>query len=318
MDDQFKHDEALRSRLEHYIDKQDITHGHMAAAKLKLSSTTRLTKYLNLDKNPDRPEKDMPMVEAAVRHFFRHEDRNECLAKSLFKTSVSDDVGAVLRQIRRTGDIGLIYGPAGIGKSCGGALFRTEFSDVSMMTATFWKQGPRDVEVMLFDSLADDPAALAKPWPGNVKKATWMEELFRGSERMIIVDTAQRLHITAFKWLFDFHDVTGCSIALLGNPEVVDLLRPNDQLFSRIGIARAVKLGTDSEAIAKRMIEQYAPGSNGELLDLSVDVLTKPGHGRTLRKQLSLANDIKSAKIDWEDAFNAAGRQLVKPAKKAA
>lgn len=314
-DNTWKHDELLRARLQQFITDKDLTHGTMAA-KLKLTSTTRLTKYLNVHK-ADAPEKDMPAVESAVRNFFRHEDRAGMLAQSLFQTSVSGVVADVLKDARRSGDVCLIHGPAGIGKSCGGALFKSNHDDVLMFTATFWRQGPRDVEAMLFEALLDDPAALAKPWPGYIKKAVWMEELFRGAARMIIIDTAQRLHITAFKWLLDFHDVTGSPIGLIGNPEILDALRPHDQLFSRIGAVRAIKMGNDGGDIAGRMIEQYAPGGEKDLKDLAVDVLNRPGHGRTLRKQLTLASKIREGKPEtpWVRAFEAAGLSLLKTAK---
>ncbi len=315
----WRHDETLRARIAEYMEERDLTHAQMAE-RLKLSSTTRLTKYINLHKPDNQPETDAPQVEAAARHFLRYEDRTAVLARSLFETSVSKSVCAVLRHIRRTGDIGLVHGPAGLGKSCGAALFRKENPDTTIITATYWRQGPSDIEALLYDGLQDDPAVVARPWPGNLKKLVWMEDIFRGTERMIIIDTAQRLHVSAFKMLFDFHDVTGCSIGLLGNPEVMDTVRPNDQLFSRIGMVREVKLGNDHREMATKMIEQYAPASGKALLDLAADVLTKPGHGRTLRKQLNLTTILHEEsqptkdRLAWDMAFKVAGTQLVKPA----
>jgi DNA transposition AAA+ family ATPase len=73
------------------------------------------------------------------------------------------------------------------------------------------------------------------PYPGNVKWALWMEQVLRGTERLIVVDNANRLHFHSFQWLMDFHDATLVPIAFVGNPEVLDILRRSDQLFSRIG-----------------------------------------------------------------------------------
>ena len=309
------HDEKTRAAIAEYIEEHKLTHAQMAD-RLKLSSPTRLTKYLNLYKEGNKPETDAPDVEQAVKQFLRYEDRNAILAKSLFETSVSRAVCAVLKHIRRTGDIGLVHGPAGLGKSCGAAVFRRDNPDTVIINGTYWRQGPSDMEGMLFEGIQDDPAVIARPYLNNLKKWAYMVDIFRGSERMIIIDTAQRLHISAFAALFDFHDETGCSLGLLGNPEVMNIVRPNDQLFSRIGMVRDVKLGNDHTEIATKMITQYAPDSGKELIDLSADLITKPGHGRTLRKQLNLAVVIKeeTPKLSWPDCFKAAGTQLIKPA----
>lgn len=313
---EWKHDEPLRQRLESYLKDKRLTHAQMAG-RLKLTSPTRLTKYLGLDHN--RAEIDSERVERSVRQYFRHEDRLENLSKGLFETPVSRQVATVLRQIRRTGDIGLIHGPAGVGKSCGAALFRAQNPDVHMFSATFWRQGPRDIENLLFESIQADPTSVTRPYPGNVRRAVWLEELCRGTGGMIIIDTAQRMHITAFQWLFDFHDLTGVSIGLIGNPEVMDIVRPNDQLSSRIGIVQQVEMPgrTDQmEDIARRLVEQYAPASKEALIEEATNVLTRPGHARTLRKQLDLATTIKEGapSLDWCEAFAAARTKLLKPA----
>lgn len=312
---EWKHDEPLRQRLEQYLKDRSLTHAQMAV-RLKLSSPTRLTKYLGLDRNKVEP--DSERVEKSVRQYFRHEDRLETLSKGLFETPVSRQIAGVLRQIRRTADIGLIHGPAGIGKSCGTALFRQSNPDVHLLSATFWRQGPRDLESMLFDSLMQDPASVTRPYPGNIKRAVWMEDVFRGSGGMIVIDTAQRLHITAFKWLFDFHDVTGVAVGLVGNPEVLEIVRPNDQLASRIGIVQRVDMPgrTDQlEVMARSIISQYARGAEDALVEEATNVLTRAGHGRTLRKALDLAQTIRDANpaTSWADAFASAQTKLIKP-----
>jgi DNA transposition AAA+ family ATPase len=314
--EKWKYDEELRSRVEHYIAARHLTQAEMALI-LKLSSPTRLSKYLGLIGGGE-PEKDMPRVEARIRQWLRYEERTRTLASALFETSVTKSVADVLRQIRRAGDVGLIHGRAGLGKSCAAALYRREHDDVSMFTATYWRQGARDVETLLAETLDLDPAALASPWPGNVRRAVWMEGLFRGSERMIIIDNAHRLHLSGLKWIFDFHDSTGCAVALIGNPEVLDQLRGNDQLFSRVGLVREIKHGDDAEAIAEKMIAQYAPEAGAEILADAADVVTRAGHARTLRKQLVLTALIRKSGGSWSDAFAAAATQLLKPARKGA
>jgi DNA transposition AAA+ family ATPase len=308
MNPTFQHDETIRAALATYLDQAHYTHAQMAS-KLRLSSTTRLTKYLNLHKDPTRAENDAPAVEEAARNFLRHASRRAALKISLFDSSASRAVAAVIEQIRKTNDVGLIYSVAGVGKTCGAELYCNSHPEALMLTATRWRRTAHAVETMLFEALDDDT------WSRQTRRALWMEAKLRDSDRPILIDNAHKLHTSGLEWLFDFHDATNTPIVLIGNPSVLDLVRHNDQLYTRIGIVRRVLIHKDEEPIAAKLVAQYAPGAPPDLVDLATDLICKNKQLRTLKKQLVLTADLMASKKieSWEDAFHAAGTQLIKP-----
>jgi DNA transposition AAA+ family ATPase len=306
------YDEAVRAGLEKYISDHKMTHADMA--KNLGFTPTRVTKFLNLHKPDNKPETDAKKVEAAARAFLRHASRRADFRSRLYENTVTADIAGIFKTIRRTGDMGLIHGPAGVGKTCGAELFCRDNPNTLFITAKKYACGKHDVENMLFEELVNSTEI---PYPGNVKWSLWMEQVLRGTERLIVVDNANRLQFHSFQWMMDFHDATLVPIAFVGNPEVLDILRRSDQLFSRIGLVHRVKSQEqrDAEQSALKLIGQYAPGSEKDLTELAVDVISKLGASRTLKKQLTLTRDIREGSgCSWKDAFEQAGEMLIKPA----
>lgn len=310
----WQHDEAVRAALETFADARQLTHGDIAR---RINVTpTRVSKYLALNRPgtgdaPRRAEPDMPRVEAAVKRLLRHISRREAFHQTLFTTSVSKQVETVLKTIRRTGDIGLVHGPAGIGKSCGAELFCGENPNTIFITVSEYANSSGAVESAIFEEFI---STSEEQWPGNIRRMLWLERILRGSERLFIVDNAHQLTVGAFRLLFNFHDTTGIPIGLIGNPEVLRIIRANDQLFSRIGFVSAVRVRDDADAIARQLITQHAPGAEAELLESAANIVTRFGHARTLKKQLALAADIHTARPadGWIKAFEAAATRLIK------
>jgi hypothetical protein len=149
----------------------------------------------------------------------------------------------------------------------------------------------------------------------NESRGEFLTGRFKGSRRLVVVDNAQRLTAGARQWLFDFHDATGCPIALLGNPEILDKIRLSDQQFSRVGLRREIK-GGDARGDAGSMVRLHWPevAEDAALLALAVSVVKGRGHLRALKKQLLLARDIFT-NGDFAapaDAFRAAHTQLIR------
>lgn len=314
MDKPFIYDEKVRANAEAYIDKEGLTRAEFAAKVSHTLSGTRIAKYLNLNK-PDRvPEPDMPKVEQAIRNFLRHAGRAEKIRESIFENSVSSDVGAVLEQIRRTSDVGLIHSDGGLGKTSGAMLFCSNNPNTLMITAKQYACGAAAFEDMIFHAYLDNNAD-AK-WPGNIKRMIWLEGELRGTERLIICDDAELMDISAFRSAFGLHDATGVPIAFIGNTEVIDKIRkqdPSGKLLTRIGIVHYARMKDDAELTATRLIAQFAPESGEALIEDVADVVTRFGHCRRARKQLSLAANIYKgmANKDWSVAFSAAETKLI-------
>lgn len=311
---EFKHDEEVRRAIELLIEQRGLTHAQ-AASLIGLSSHSRLTKYLGLCKPENKPEPDMPRVEKTVRNFLRHQDRRAAATNSLFVTSATKTVDDTIKQIRRTGDMGLLWGPAGSGKTSGAMLFCRNHPTTILFTATKDRRDAKAVRNAIFEELRHEKDAGNKAYSGNTPRAEWIQRILRGTERVILVDNVQRLALDALEWFADLNDATHTPIAFLGNPEVLNLIRKSDQLSSRIGIVTEVRISKDEGEIAKRLVEQFAPEGNGTLVDCVVGVVGDIGYARRAKKTLQLTQAVHEGNpaLPWEKCFEASEAKLLRP-----
>lgn len=305
----WQHNEKTRADLKQFIADHKWSHAKLAS---RLGFTpTRITKYLNLDKPDSVAEADMPKVEAAGRHFLRHHQRNQELVGTLFENAVSREVAATIRQIRRTGDVGLIYSKAGRGKTCGALQYCAHNTNTLFLTIKQYACGSNAVRRMVFEEYCH---STDETWPGNVPKGEWLESELRGAERIIIFDDAEFMHISGFRFCFSLHDATGVPMVFIGNREILSTLRKSDsegKLISRVGMVCPVQAGDDAAHTARQMVSRFAPGAH-ELEDEAVNTLAKLGETRRLRKQLILAAHIHEATASsWLECFKAAAQQLM-------
>lgn len=207
--------------------------------------------------------------------------------------------------IRRTGDVGLIYSPAGKGKTVAIALYLCENPLAVHVCLTKWSGGADGLARALFRHVE------SRGWRGNTSKSDFLTDRFRDSNRLVIIDNAHRLTRGARQWVFDFNDDTSCPIALVGNPEILDEIRKNDQEFSRVGYRREVK-GESASSDAEMMVEMFWPDARGKLGRLPMQVIRQRGHLRALKKQLLLAREIAPKCDSPLEAFRMAHTQLVR------
>lgn len=281
-------------------------------ARLFGSNTAQLSKYLST-KEGVTPVGDVARLEAVARDVMRAASRRAArVRQEVFETPVVHQVQTVLETIRKTGDVGLIHGPAGIGKSQALAHYQEQNPSTLAIVCYRWAAGPSDLTYRVFDCMD------TRKYPGNVKRVEWILERLRRSERLLVVDNAHRLSANGLAWLFDFHDETGCPLALVGNPEVLDAIRKNDQQFSRVGLMREVNLGKKERlqgnlaAIAERMCRRHLNDDGEEIRDLCVRVLSERGYLRALDKHLRLVVEmLPNFKGELRDAFLAAHTQVV-------
>ena len=237
--------------------------------------------------------------------------RSDARALKTFRCRQSDALRRACEQIRKTHDVGLIFGAAGVGKSCGVSIYAEENPSCIAITINRWSSDYSGIERAILEQIDLRKFQKSKMRPGD-----FLVEKFRGSDRLFVFDNAHRLTADSLRWIFDFADATDCPIALVGNPEVLDAIRENDQMFSRIGISTEIKM-SDANHVASELLKQFAPEYEHDLLDAAMVVVSKPGggHGRTLRKQLQLFRDFVAVESFKNrpptEAFQAAGLKLV-------
>jgi len=299
------YNEALRVRLEEYRARGEQTMTMSALARELGVSSTRVNKYLG-----GKPEGNVAELEARIEDMLKAAARRKLSDVPPFQTNVTRTLESVFELARKTSDVALISGPAGIGKTVSWRLYAAGNPTAIPVSIPRWQRSDSGLVALLFAECE------TSTWDGQTARAQFLAERLHNSNRLIILDNAQRMTPGAREWLFDFHDATGCPVALLGNPEILQAIRKNDQQFSRIGIHAEVKLDTRQiREFARAMVSALVPDPQDGLLDLAVEVAEQRGHLRALKKQLLLMLDLAahpSIAGDQVKAFHNAHTKLVR------
>lgn len=295
------YNEDLRTALEQYRDRHNLTNTELS--RRMGVGITQVSKYLN-----GKPEGDVERLESIAGDVLHNESRIRETAHALFDTPTTRSVANTCNLVRETNDVGLLFAPAGLGKTSGCRMYALQNLSTIMITATGWLGTSSGVSAALFTQIQN------RSYPGNVPRSTWMAERLRGSGRLIIVDNAHKLRASAIGWLFDFTDETECPLLLVGNPELLPVIRTNDQWFSRIGVKRELRWPkSGGPEVVRKLVESLVPEAV-EVAELAGVVAENHGHLRAVRKELLLARKIKETRpeLKWEEAFRAAHTQLVR------
>ena len=292
----------LRDRLDTYRSSFSPSLTNKSLARKLSCGHTQVSKYLN-----DRCDWDVAAFELKVEDVLKSAElRRDIDTHTLLETSVTRQVNSVCETIQKTNDIGLIFGPAGAGKTVAIAMYVESNSSAIDVTLTRWRCNSHGLEKLIFEAM--ETRAFTK---SGLTRAEWIISRLNNSDRILILDNAHRLTKSGLEWVFDFQDATGVPIALVGNPEVLDKIRDNDQQFSRIGIVREVTLD-DAATVATKIIKQLAPGAEGVIRDLATTIAGEQGHLRSLKKHLLLIPELLEAcDGDIRKAVLAAHTQLV-------
>lgn len=300
----FTYNETLRDQLTGYAEKNNLTRADLA--RQMGVGTTQVIKYLG-----GKPDWNVTKFENVAWDVLRTAEKRELYKADIFPTSVTRQVNAVCETVRKTDDFALVHSAAGWGKSSGMNLYCTAYAGAVGLTVHRWTRTADAQSRLLWDVAGPGPR---EQFRGGTR-AAWLVAKFEGSHRPLLIDNAHRLNPGALQFWFDFHDRTGVPVIFFGNPEVMDLIKRNDQMFSRLGLIEMVELQEKEFGdIARRLIQQVLHDEVEELEDLAEETIGRKGHLRTLRKQLSLAREIKEGNrgIDWRNAYKAAGTKLVR------
>jgi DNA transposition AAA+ family ATPase len=293
---------ALREALSKLRADRKLT--NPALGKLFSVSPTFISKYIN-----DSLDHDPKDFEAVAADTIRAIENRLDLASTLFETSVSRAMAGRIDIARRTGHSCLFGSPAGEGKTSGGLLYQ-----LSNPSTIYFKLSGTDRDAGAINSHLW--AALRRAdWSDNVKRWSVMTDAVRGSQRAIICDNAHRLDTSGRNALFDFSEDTGCPVIFLANPEILELIKRNDQQHSRIGVYRDLRL-TDAELpnVSRRLAAQLSDDETAEeISDLVGFVASKPGRMRAVKMHVILMQELrtKDGKLDARTAFRTAHRNLV-------
>ena len=297
-------DSALRGALMAIRDRDHLSNNDLAR-ELGFSAAV-ISQYLNEDGN--KYTGDVGRIERRVAAFLAYWESRRFTGVDPIETPESKTVYTVLETIRRTRGIGMVYGDAGVGKTTGIALYIRENDTAIAITVYEGCRLKGDVQNMLFDHVKAGYSGNAKRWDhivGRLKEAG----------RLIIVDNAHQLTISALQYLFDLREASGVPVALVGNEQVLAPIRGLDQRFSRIGIKREIKMGS-GKALVHHLITTFAAGAIPQLERDCTQIANKLGRYRAVQNHLSLAALLKegSPTLGWRQAIRAAHSMLVSEA----
>lgn len=305
----FPVDEDLRARLLAYRDGANPEKQVLSNAKLGKQlgySEAMVSRYFN------RKLQEVGHLESSAADLLKGAETRKSISSTLFETSITVIEHATFEHVRKLNDFAGIVGAAGIGKTCGIDLYVLSNPTAVKVTVTSWNRSRAGIINAIAREVDMRGYSRLDAWAGKTK-ADHLVEKFKDSNRLIIFDNAQRLARGAREFIFDFHDATNSPICFVGNPEFFDAIKLNDQMFSRIGIRKTIRL-SDERKLAVQMLGKLAPDHVAALEPLAEQVIKAEGggHARALKKEILLALDLfESGKFDTvQQAFRAAHLQL--------
>ena len=154
-------------------------------------------------------------------------------------TQVLEEVTMAVSFAEAAGDISLIYGEAGLGKTVSLKEYAHLHPEAIYIELKDCDKSVKGVCEKILDTIG-------KAQSGTDRKlVNAISDYLLSNPRLIIIDEAQHLSVRALENLRAINDVTESGIVLCGNPTVYDRMQGRGQanfaqLYSRIGIRRHI------------------------------------------------------------------------------
>jgi len=227
-------------------------------------------------------------------------------------TPTGEKIQTVLSYAQLAGDIALIYGAAGLGKTRAAERYAALNPNVWLATLS---PATASVSTALGDicaalGLRELPSGSARLYQAAIHRV-------KDTAGLLILDEAQHLSVNALDQVRSLHDATGIGIALIGNETVYARMSGGsraaylDRLHSRVGkrLALTRSLKGDVEALAAA----WKVNSSAELAFLH-DIARQSGALRLLNKTLRLATVFAAGAPLTLDPIQLAWADLTGPA----
>lgn len=263
-----------------------------------------ICKYLN-----GSPVGNVAKLEAKIANALDNYASLSTVDHSYWQSTMTDDVADGIGMIVRMRDIGLIDGPAGIGKSVGIGLY-LRFNPLAMAISLTQGTGTaRGIQNHIFSILGARGEC-------EGDRQTFIFERLAGTGRLLIIDNAQRIRPSGIRYLMDLWDHARIPIAAAGNPEFIDLVRSCDQHYSRSGYHVSIDPDADScKSVAQKMSREIIGNdATDQIRPLLNKVATHEGYLRTVLKHLQIVKQwlaTPTYKDDPELAFRDAHGSLI-------
>ncbi len=155
------------------------------------------------------------------------------------QTQTVDDIMMAVSFAEAAGDISLIYGDAGLGKTISLKKYISSHSDVIYIELKDCDKSTKGVCEKILSCIGKEQRGVDRVLVDAIV------DYLTNNPKLIIIDEAQHLSIRALENLRAINDSTETGIVLCGNPTVYDRMHGRGQahfaqLYSRIGIRRHI------------------------------------------------------------------------------
>lgn len=218
--------------------------------------------------------------------------------------------------VQHSQSIGVAWCAPGKGKSKGMEVFAKKNVRCIVVTAIPSMSGWRALRDAVIDAVPSKRRMANESWD------KWIKRNFKGSGILLIVDNAHLISTYARHWLaYEWHDQTGCPVALIGNQEIVRQWSANEQHKSRVGVAYEITPRAKPTDTAINLLKLHLPAAaeDSETRQLATQILKSGGACRAVEKHLLVAADLMATgDYTAPEAFRAANALLLSEVKLAA
>ncbi len=205
------------------------------------------------------------------------------------ETNQALEVFAVCNYCHIHKTIGLIHGPAGLGKTMALKEYARDNSQVIYMACNATVL-PQALLRELLTKIGSEPKGREH------KLLQDFIDCISGTEKLIIVDEAQHLRLNLFDPLRHINDEAEVGIVFSGNNSILQRMtgRHNqeyDQVYSRVEIRRELSAKPSYEDI-EAILDAYKIEYDGKIVKMLQKKATDRGHYRSMRNVLRVAQEI--------------------------
>lgn len=279
----------LRARIRALVDQDKRLTQTRIAKEAGLSSTV-VSQWL-----AGQYPGDIPAIEAKLLRWVDSHAAQRARAESLpeapgfVSTPSAEKAIAALRYAQIAGDIAIVYGGAGLGKTT--AIVRYAQSSNNVWHATMT---PASSSVgTALEEIADAVTVGSMHGSSAAKLHRAICKRIANTNGLLVIDEAQHLSVAALDQIRSIHDATGIGIALVGNESVYARMTGGnraaylDRLYSRIG--KRVRLTKSSSADITALLGAWKI-AHDECRAQLIEIASKPGALRILTKVLRLGS----------------------------
>lgn len=202
-------------------------------------------------------------------------------------TSTGQRIIGALGYAQVAGDIAVIYGGAGLGKT-------TAIRQFAGTSVNVWHVTMTPATASVVTALEEICAVLGLAEQGGAAKLMRaITRKVRGSGGLLVIDEAQHLSIAALEQIRSIHDATEIGVTLVGNEELYARMTGGNRaaslsrLYSRVG--KRLSLTRSTEADINALIDAWGI-ADVKCRGTLADIASKPGALRTVTKVLRLAS----------------------------